>query len=125
MWRRRTPGAPRWAPARPPAGASEAQAGPLEAGLVARQRHVQVCPPCLAPPTPAASQVYISSRGVLRVTHMLMLASGPAAPPPLEAQPLLGTFSSQGGPQRMCVVQFVVLPHDDADAGEPEDAAGF
>lgn len=39
-------------------------------------------------------QIAISSRGVLRVTHMLTLAGGgPLAP--LEAQPLLGTLTSQ------------------------------
>jgi hypothetical protein len=39
-------------------------------------------------------QIAISSRGVLRVTHMLTLAGGgPLAP--LEAQPLLGTLNSQ------------------------------
>lgn len=58
-------------------------------------------------------QVCISSRGVLKVTHMLTLAGGPLAAP-VEAQPLLGTFTSQGAAQRTCVVQFVVLPHDDA-----------
>lgn len=38
-------------------------------------------------------QVCISSRGVLKVTHMLTLAGGGVAP--VEVPPLLGTFSSQ------------------------------
>lgn len=70
------------------------------------------------PPTHSAclGQVSISARGVLKVTHMLTLAGGPLAPP-LEAQPLLGTFTSQAAPQRTCVVQFVVLPAEDAEGG--------
>ena len=39
-------------------------------------------------------QVAISSRGVLRVTHMLTLVAG-ALPMPVEVQPLLGTLTSQ------------------------------
>lgn len=61
----------------------------------------------------------ISDHGVLKVTHMLALAGGQAAPP-LDAQPLVGTFTSQGAGQRsssMAVVQFVVLPASD-DEGE-------
>ncbi|KAL4445781.1 hypothetical protein ABPG77_008980 [Micractinium sp. CCAP 211/92] len=57
-------------------------------------------------------EVCISSRGVLKVTHMLTLAGGGLAP--TEAPALLGTFASQGSAQRTCVVQFVIMPHDEA-----------
>ncbi|KAL4859856.1 hypothetical protein ACK3TF_000122 [Chlorella vulgaris] len=58
-----------------------------------------------------SAKIAISSRGVLRVTHMLTLAGGgPLAP--LEAQPFLGTLTSQGHAQRTCVSKFVILPHE-------------
>lgn len=86
------------------------------AGRIPRQQ--PTTRPALHPP---ALQVCISSRGVLKVTHMLTLATGALVAPPLEAPPLLGTFTSQGAgaPQSTCVVQFVILPHDaeDGDGG--------
>lgn len=47
-------------------------------------------------PSLVCMQIAISSRGVLRVTHMLTLAGG-APLASLEAQPLLGTLTSQVG----------------------------
>lgn len=73
-------------------------------------------PPAHRSPAPPLAQVSISARGVLKATHMLTLAGGPLAPP-LEAQPLLGTFTSQAAQQRTCVVQHVLLPAEDAEGG--------
>ncbi len=44
-------------------------------------------------PASSSLQVCISSRGVLKVTHMLTLAGSAAMAP--EPQPLMGTFTSQ------------------------------
>lgn len=100
----------------------------------------------------------ISSRGVLKVTHMLTLAGGGLVP--MEAPAVLGTFTSQvrsptrrerwpcvtldsavgaaaascqppfilvclqGSAHRTCVVQFVIMPHDEAaEQALPEDEA--
>ncbi|EFN57432.1 hypothetical protein CHLNCDRAFT_50963 [Chlorella variabilis] len=64
-----------------------------------------------------SAKIAISSRGVLRVTHMLTLAGG-APLASLEAQPLLGTLTSQAHAPRTCIVKFVVMPYDEkGDAG--------
>jgi len=55
-----------------------AAAGPLAAAALPASSSLQVC---------------ISSRGVLKVTHMLTLAGSAAMAP--EPQPLMGTFTSQ------------------------------
>ncbi|KAL4425833.1 hypothetical protein ABPG75_009849 [Micractinium tetrahymenae] len=85
-----------------------------------KYKHLKAAFTNVAQKEPWSTKVCISSRGVLKVTHMLTLAGGGLVP--MEAPALLGTFTSQGSAQRTCVVQFVIMAHDEAaEQAFPED----